>query len=61
MKMAQNNRQFDAKIYQAVMKYLFLEGNWAKQIYYDMWVALDDKRLSYSQSRTELLGSEQDI
>jgi hypothetical protein len=26
-----------------------------------MWVALDDKRLSYSQSRTELLGSEQDI
>jgi hypothetical protein len=46
--MAQNNRDYTAKEWQAVMKYLFLIGNSAKKIYDDMSVTLGDKRPSYS-------------
>jgi transposase len=45
--MAQNNGDFTAKVYRAVMKYLFLKGNSAKKIY-DMSVTLGDKRPSSS-------------
>jgi hypothetical protein len=37
---------FTAKEWRAVMKYLFIKGNSAKNIY-DMWVTLGDKRPSY--------------
>jgi hypothetical protein len=36
MKMAQNNEDFTAKEWGAVMKYLFLQGNSAKEIYDDV-------------------------
>jgi hypothetical protein len=45
--MAQNNRDFTAKEWQAVMKYLFLQGNSAKKIHDDMSITLRDKRPSY--------------
>jgi transposase len=48
VKMAQNNGDFTAKECRAVMKYLFLKGNSAKNIYDDMSVTLGDKRPSYS-------------
>jgi transposase len=49
MKIVQNNGDFTAKEYRAVMKYLFPEGNSAKKkIYGDMSVTLGDKRPSYS-------------
>jgi hypothetical protein len=34
--MAQNNGDFTAKEYREVMKYLFLKGNSAKNVYDDM-------------------------
>jgi transposase len=46
--MAQNNGDFTAKECRAVMKYLYLKGSSAKQIYDDMLVTLGDKRPSYS-------------
>jgi hypothetical protein len=47
MKMAQNNGDFTVKQCRAVMKYVFLKGNLAKNIY-DMLVTLGDKRPSNS-------------
>jgi hypothetical protein len=44
--MAQANGYFIAKEWRAVMKYLFLKGNSAKEIYDDMSVTLGDKRSS---------------
>jgi histone-lysine N-methyltransferase SETMAR len=46
--MAQNNGDFTAKECRAVMKYLFLKGSSAKQIYNGMSVTLGDKCPSYS-------------
>jgi hypothetical protein len=46
MRMAQNNSDFAAKEYQALMKYLFLEGDCAKK-YCGMSVTLGDKLPSY--------------
>jgi hypothetical protein len=46
--MVQNNGDFTAKGWQAVMKYLFLKRNLAKKIYDDMSITLGDKRPSYS-------------
>jgi transposase len=46
--MVQNNRDFTAKEWRAVMKYIFLNGNSAKQIYDDTLVTLGEKRPSYS-------------
>jgi predicted HAD superfamily hydrolase len=48
MKMAQNNGDFTAKEFRAVMKYLFLKGNSAKKIYDNMSLTLDYKSPSYS-------------
>jgi transposase len=46
--MGQNNGDFTAKECRAVMKYIFLTGNSAKQIYDGMSVTLGDKCSSYS-------------
>jgi transposase len=46
--MAQNSEDFTAKECPAVMKYLFLKENSAKQIYDGMSVTLSDKCPSYS-------------
>jgi transposase len=48
VKKAQNNRDFTAKEWRALMKILFLKGNSAKEIYDDRSVTLGDKRFSYS-------------
>jgi hypothetical protein len=54
--MAQNNGDFTAKECRAVMKYLFLKGNSAKNIYDDMSVTLGDKRPSYSMVKNCVVG-----
>jgi hypothetical protein len=46
VKVAQNNGDFTTKEFRAVMKYLFLKGNPAKEMY-GMSVTLGDKRPSY--------------
>jgi transposase len=46
--MTQNRRDFTTKEWQRIMKYLFLKGNSAKEIYDDVSVTLDDKHISYS-------------
>jgi hypothetical protein len=46
VKVAQNNGDFTAKECRVVMKYLFLKGNSAKEMY-GMSVTLSDKRPSY--------------
>jgi hypothetical protein len=48
MKMAQNNGDFTAKEWRAVMNYLTLKGNSAPKNYDDMSVTLGHKRPSYS-------------
>jgi transposase len=48
VKIGQNNGDFTAKEWRAVMKYLFLKENSAKKIYDDMSVTLGDKRPAYS-------------
>jgi transposase len=48
VKTAQNNGDFTAKEWRAVMKYLLLKGNSAKRIYNDMSVMLGDKWPSYT-------------
>jgi transposase len=49
--MAESNRNFTAKEWRAVIKYIFLKGNLAKNIYDDMSVTLGDKRPSYSTAK----------
>jgi transposase len=48
VKMVQNTGDFTAKVWRAVMKYVFLKGNSIKKNYDDMSVTLGDKRPSYS-------------
>jgi hypothetical protein len=59
--MAQNNGDFTPKECQAVMKYLFLKGNLAKKFTMICRLYQVISALPASQSRTVLLGLEQDI
>jgi hypothetical protein len=62
VKIEQNNGDFTAKEYRTVMKCLFLKENSAKKIYDDMSVTLGKiSPLPNPQSRTGLLGLQQDI
>jgi hypothetical protein len=59
--MAQNNEDFTAKECRAVMNYLFLKGNSAKKFTMVCWLHYVIRALSTPQSRTGLLGLEQDV